>query len=336
MEYINKDKTSNLSNHKKKRIATENIEQSNPKRIIVNPIIIKGRAIAQTFWGKAWCENLEIFTDYQNRLARGRTYVRNKSIIDLKITKGEIQAQVIGTSIYQVCIHIKPIEELKWKAFVEKCRQTIESLNQLLQGTFSKDIEKIMTEKETGLFPRQDEFSMHCSCPDSTGMCKHIAAALYAVGASLDKNPASLFELIGADTSDLIFRRNGDAPISRDVDDHQISTDHHQLTPAEKEKNDGKQKRAKPQKFPDSKTIKGKKRGEQSKPVRGKGEFERPRRAASQDDFEQPKALRGKKGFGQSKPVRDKGKFGHAKTSKGKSGFSQSSGRRFANRAPRA
>ena len=41
-------------------------------------------AIARTFWGKAWCDNLEHYSDFESRLPRGRTYVRNGSVIDLQ------------------------------------------------------------------------------------------------------------------------------------------------------------------------------------------------------------------------------------------------------------
>src|SRR5450755_2983776 len=68
----------------------------------MSPVAIDGRKIAKTFWGAAWCDNLERYSDYANRLPRGRTYVRNGSVIDLQITEGEVQAQVMGSSLYEV------------------------------------------------------------------------------------------------------------------------------------------------------------------------------------------------------------------------------------------
>ena len=62
----------------------------------VSPVVVEGRAIVKTFWGKAWCENLERYSDFENRLPRGRTYVRNGSVIDLQIAPGEIKALVSG------------------------------------------------------------------------------------------------------------------------------------------------------------------------------------------------------------------------------------------------
>jgi uncharacterized Zn finger protein len=49
---------------------------------------------------EAWCENLERYSDFQNRLPRGRTYLRNGSVIDLQIASGEVKALVCGSSVY--------------------------------------------------------------------------------------------------------------------------------------------------------------------------------------------------------------------------------------------
>ena len=191
------------------------------------PIVIEGRTIAKTFWGKAWCTNLEAYSDYSNRLPRGRTYVRNGSVIDLKMSKGKIDAQVMGSSLYSIVISIKPMIQEKWKSLVQACVGKIDSLVELLQGKFSKAVMAILTEKEHGLFPKPQEITMRCSCPDSAGMCKHIAAVLYGVGASLDEKPDWLFLLRHVDHADLIatagtggvFAQTGDSSI----DDGELS-----------------------------------------------------------------------------------------------------------------
>jgi uncharacterized Zn finger protein len=178
------------------------------KGIKMNPIIIEGRTIAKTFWGKAWCENLENYSDYQNRLPRGRTYVRNGSVIDLQIKANEIHAKVMGSSLYKVLIKIRPLAEEKWKALIQTCTGKIDSLVELLKGNFSKSIMEIMTRKETGLFPSTKEISLKCSCPDGASMCKHVAAVLYGVGASLDNQPEWLFTLRNVNHMDLIASAN--------------------------------------------------------------------------------------------------------------------------------
>ncbi|MBI5346928.1 MAG: SWIM zinc finger family protein [Chlamydiae bacterium] len=188
----------------KKRKAEKHLKSLGKKGKKLNPITIKGRNIANTFWGKAWCENLESYSDYENRLPRGRSYVRNGSVLDLQITQGKIKAQVMGSYLYEIEIEIKPMTDAKWKALVKLCSGKIDSMIELLQGKFSQGVMSIITEKEGGLFPKPGEIEMDCSCPDSAGMCKHLAAVLYGVGATLDNNPEALFTLRHVNHIDLI------------------------------------------------------------------------------------------------------------------------------------
>ncbi len=170
----------------------------------LNPIRVEGRTISRSFWGKAWCENLESYSDLQNRLPRGRTYLRNGSVVDFQIVPGEIRALVYGSDLYQIAIKIEPVQQAEWKALKSDCAGRVSSLLDLLQGKLSAEVMEIMTRRETGLFPRPTEIGLSCSCPDVAGMCKHAAAALYAVGVRLDKSPELLFVLRGADHLELV------------------------------------------------------------------------------------------------------------------------------------
>lgn len=189
---------------KRRANAAKEMAKLKQKGDAINPVTIEGRTIAKTFWGKAWCDNLESYSDFENRLPRGRTYVRNGSVMDLKIAQGKINALVNGSSLYTINISIKPIQDSKWKALVKQCSGKIDSLIELLQGRFSKGVMEIITHKEQGLFPHPDEIKLDCSCPDYADMCKHIAAALYGIGARLDTNPEQLFILRHVDHYALI------------------------------------------------------------------------------------------------------------------------------------
>jgi uncharacterized Zn finger protein len=193
----------------RKAKAAKQVASMKKKGIIMSPVVVEGRTIAKTFWGKAWCDNLESYSDFSNRLPRGRTYARNGSIIDLKIGKGHVKAQVMGSSLYKVTIKIKPMHEPKWKSLVKACSGKIDSLIELLQGKFSKSVMEIITKKNEGLFPKPQEISMDCTCPDFATMCKHVAAVLYGVGATLDSKPEWLFDLRGADQTELIATASG-------------------------------------------------------------------------------------------------------------------------------
>lgn len=190
----------------RKRQAARKVADLKKKGQRVHTVIIEGRAISKTFWGKAWCKNLESYSDYETRLPRGRTYVRNGSVLGLRLKEDEIRALVSGSSIYNVHIKVKSIAALKWEALVKECTGKIDSLIELLQGKFSKGIMEIITHHEKGLFPRPEEIELKCSCYDYAGMCKHVAAVLYGVGACLDEEPTHLFLLRSANHMDLISK----------------------------------------------------------------------------------------------------------------------------------
>ena len=148
----------------------------------------------------AWYNNLEQYADYESRLDRGKRYVRNGSVIDLKIQKGKITARVQGTRKvpYKVEIRISPLSEGKCQAIIQKCGRKIENMEKLLSGNFPEEMQELFQGKD-GLFPTPKEISFSCSCPDWALMCKHVAAALYGVGVRLDDQPLLFFELRGID-----------------------------------------------------------------------------------------------------------------------------------------
>ncbi len=170
----------------------------------LSPVQLTGRAIAQTFWGKSWCANLESYSDYENRLPRGRTYVRNGSVIDLRLDAGKVSALVQGSSLYKIEIGITALPKKAWESFTSRCAGKVTNLLDLLQGRLSKEILQEIATPGTGLFPAPKEIKLSCSCPDWAEMCKHVAAVLYGVGARLDEKPELFFTLRGVDVQDLI------------------------------------------------------------------------------------------------------------------------------------
>ncbi len=168
------------------------------------PVRIEGTKIAKSFWGKAWCDNVESYQDYENRLPRGRTYVRNGSVLDLQIERGKITALVNGSQIYKIKIEISELSQKQWAAFKKECAGQIGSLIELVQGKLSDNVLALITRRDGGLFPKPKEIKMDCSCPDWAGLCKHLAAVLYGVGARLDANPELFFLLRGVDHRELV------------------------------------------------------------------------------------------------------------------------------------
>lgn len=185
------------------------MEKLRKKGLAVQPVEIEGRKIARTFWGEAWCDHLESFSDYENRLPRGRTYVRNGSVCHLDIAKGEVNAMVSGSELYKVKVAVKTLARKKWKGVKDRCAGQVGSLLELLQGRLSKNVMTVVTDRNKGLFPLPREISLKCNCPDWAVMCKHVAAVLYGVGARLDEKPELLFLLRGVDHEDLISAEVG-------------------------------------------------------------------------------------------------------------------------------
>ena len=119
----------------------------------VAPVVITGRAIVTTFWGKAWCDNLESYHDFENRLPRGRTYVRNGSVVDLQIAPREVTAMVSGSSLYRVTVGIDPVPRAQWRSICKDCAGGIDSLVELLQGRLSQGVMERICRQGLGLFP---------------------------------------------------------------------------------------------------------------------------------------------------------------------------------------
>ncbi len=186
--------------------AAHRLAKLRKKGHVASPVLIEGRKIATTFWGKAWCENLERYSDYENRLPRGRTYVRNGSVIDLQTSPGTVTSLVSGSDIYEVRIQVTAVSKPRWRAICRDCTGAIDSLVELLQGRLSKSVMARICEPKTGLFPAPKEISFRCSCPDWAWMCKHVAAVLYGIGARLDERPELLFLLRSVDQQDLVAK----------------------------------------------------------------------------------------------------------------------------------
>ena len=172
--------------------------------VTVQPVEVRDRNIVRGFWGRRWCEHLESFSDYANRLPGGRTYVRNGSVCHLAVEPGGVEAMVAGRELYRVVVRIGQIEQPAWKAIKKACAGEIGSVLELLEGRLPDRVMDIVAHRDTGLFPQPGEIELTCDCPDSATVCKHAAAVLYGVGSRLDDSPELLFRLRGVDEAELI------------------------------------------------------------------------------------------------------------------------------------
>jgi len=192
--------------------AEKKLLQLRKKQPGIKPVIIAGTALAKTWWGKSWNSNLERYADYSNRIGRGRSYVRNRAVLDLQLTPGNITALVQGSQAqpYRVAITVGTLSTNNWATIRTACAGCFDSLSELLAGTFPQALKDLFFAKGAGLFPSPQDIHFDCSCPDWASMCKHVAAALYGVGARLDEAPALFFTLRGITLDDIITQTVAD------------------------------------------------------------------------------------------------------------------------------
>ena len=189
----------------RKADATNVAKALKKKGKVLSPVTASpGRKVANTFWGQAWCDHLESFSDYANRLPRGRSYARNGSVLHLAIQPGHIEALVSGSRTYKISISVKPLSKKKWQALKDNCAGDIGSVLELLQGKISDNVMVAVCDRNNGLFPSPEEIHLDCNCPDWAALCKHLAAVMYGVGVRLDESPELLFLLRGVDYEELI------------------------------------------------------------------------------------------------------------------------------------
>jgi uncharacterized Zn finger protein len=176
------------------------------KNADIEPIVITDRKIANNWWGISWNKNLESYADYSNRIGRGKRYIKNGAVVDLRISAGKVSAQVLGSKSkpYKVEVHIDPLSKEKWQSILDHYSHRIDSLENLTKGEFPKELIDTFTTKESGLFPSPAEIHFECNCPDWASMCKHVAAVLYGIGARFDKDPTLFFLLREIGFEDLI------------------------------------------------------------------------------------------------------------------------------------
>ena len=170
----------------------------------MQPVELRGRTLASSFWGRRWCEHVESFSEYAARLAHGRACVRNGSVCHLSIEPGGVDAMVIGSALHHVMIRVRRLEGAAWMAMRTACAGRVGSVVELREGRVPDDVTEVVTDLGSGLFPQSGDIVASCDCGDGTTLCKHAAAVLWGIGSRLDERPELLFLLRGVDETELI------------------------------------------------------------------------------------------------------------------------------------
>ena len=187
----------------KARRQLNRLKKNNPD---IQPVLIDGNALVRNWWGRAWNRSLEQHASISSRVGRGKSYVRNGMVLDLRASSGTATALVQGNAAqpYEVVMDIAPVDPDKWEWICEQVRGEIGALEVLYDGRFSDDVESLFCHRVDGIFPMPREMEFSCTCADTEELCKHAAAILYAVGTRMDEDPELFFRLRQVPPEDLI------------------------------------------------------------------------------------------------------------------------------------
>lgn len=186
------------------RLAVERSAQLTAEGTELHPVGASSRKLAEHFWGSAWMRHLALCEAGGLCLSPGRTLLRHGCVLDLEIAPCSIRALVSAQELYEVALTLEPLDEEKRLALRTACAGNVGSLVALLEGQANDDLLHTLCDPENGLLPAPEDWHMSCTCPDWAEPCPHAAAAIYAAGVLIDRDPSLLFVLRALDPSALI------------------------------------------------------------------------------------------------------------------------------------
>ena len=166
----------------------------------------KRGAFASSWWAKRWIAVLESF-DLGARLGRGKNYARQGQVLNVDVDCGMVRAEVQGSrkKPYGVVVTVKPLSKEEWASVGERLATQALFAARLLAGEMPQDIETVFSEAGLTLFPNPSkDLQTHCSCPDWSNPCKHIAAVYFLLGEEFDRDPFLIFKLRGMEREGLV------------------------------------------------------------------------------------------------------------------------------------
>ena len=166
---------------------------------------------AATWWGRRWLSVLESF-DLADRLARGRFCARAGQVLDIRIRRGEVTAEVQGAPVrpFAVKLRIAPLRRAELNRLLEVLAGKAVYRARLLAGEMPEELEEAFTQSGLSLFPRRlEELMTSCSCPDWSTPCEHVAAVYYLLAGEFDRDPFLLLRLRGIERANLVEPAGG-------------------------------------------------------------------------------------------------------------------------------
>lgn len=158
------------------------------------------------WWSKKWNNAISSFT-ISSRVDSGREYARGGNVLSIEVSKGEIEAEVQGSSLtpYKVSMELDSFSKQQWETIMKIMSQKAIFCAKLLNGEMPENIEEAFKEAGVSLFPKkQIHLVTQCSCSDVANPCKHIAAVHYTLGVEFDKDPFVILKLRGMDKDEFL------------------------------------------------------------------------------------------------------------------------------------
>lgn len=196
MEYL---RTADLA-----KLARARADELQQDGVELHPVVGSSRKLAEHFWGSAWMKHLARCESGGLCLAPGRTLLRHGCVLDIRLAPGAIRAIVSAQELYEVELRLEPLTDEQQEMLRGICSGHIDSLVALLEGRANEALLHRLCEPDTGLLPAPADWHMSCTCPDWAEPCPHAAAAIYAAGILIDRDPALLFTLRQLEASALI------------------------------------------------------------------------------------------------------------------------------------
>jgi uncharacterized Zn finger protein len=168
-------------------------------------MVARSGELASSWWARRWMSTLDGF-GWSGRLARGRTYTRNRRVVDVDVSPGIVRARVQGSKSapYRIEMTLAQFPDAVWDRVVGALARQALYTAKLLAGELPAEVVQLCDSAEAPLFPSHpDDIVMRCSCPDWAVPCKHVAAVHYALAAELDRDPFLLFRLRGRTREEL-------------------------------------------------------------------------------------------------------------------------------------
>jgi uncharacterized Zn finger protein len=154
-----------------------------------------------------WDEALQSCFGQNVRISRGKSYMRQGAVRNLRVSENTVYAEVQGNqkTPYRVSFQLKCWPPSQRHRVLQEIQRNPSLFRALLNHQFPYELASEFQASNVSLFPASaSDIYGDCTCPDWGDPCKHMAAVYYAFGARLVEHPLYLLALRGLDEDTII------------------------------------------------------------------------------------------------------------------------------------